>query len=809
MMTNAIRKTGTWQVLLAIITLVYGLVYYELFLCKKIFMHDSLMYYGSFHYYIENIKKGIFPYWDPFMQMGTYFYPNISLYGLLDPFCLIGALASKIFEISPLTLFVYLRLYRLFIFVSGAFFLFRYFSKHTIASLLSSGILLFAVTPENLSQPMMDYCFTIPFALYFLMLFLDNINSRKRYLYLFLLVLISGITMNVFIPAAYLFSLVIFLILVLLLKIRNPREIARSLADKKMLVSIVLAVLLLAMMAAPPVSVKLRDASISGELFPVGRLIDATSHTFKKMMASELREDIFSEAFTQKRGVFISYGNLVNLLYPDISNMDYWAKKRYLSAASLYFGIIPLLVCIIGLSSLRSKYKPLIIIMFLLTFISAFSHTGLVSPYNPLQKILNTLFPPLSMIDTRINLGSLIFFYICLFLSVTMGFLLREDNLEKMIRLKYRRIMTLCAGILLLKAAITAYFAEKLLFISAYDLFVLMLVGFFALLILSFRKGMISRGLFLTSLFLLIFADLGYYNVYAARSVMVSSRPYYDFLNTKSDYRDWSIMELNRARQWFEYFRLPFEEYAPLPAFGETMIETKGAVIGGTLSSLFTTRRYYDMFSILSMEKQLAINGLLFPIVRFYPENMVANATDKRSLLNYLEDSDIDKIGRLAVLEKPGTINRPFKITSLDQYEDVTWFGTDEGIFLYNRYEPFMFAIRKNLQSFLASEDFSIQVVRFSINEIAIEVKNRVDGYLYYNDGWSRYWKAFDSNREIPVLIANYNSKAVFLAAGKHLIRFVFSPGHYKIALALYYAGLVLSLALAGLSWHYSRGTLK
>ncbi len=103
---------------------------------------------------------------------------------------------------------------------------------------------------------------------------------------------------------------------------------------------------------------------------------------------------------------------------------------------------------------------------------------------------------------------------------------------------------------------------------------------------------------------------------------------------------------------------------------------------------------------------------------------------------------------------------------------------------------------RNRLNSLLNTALYTLKVEEFSPNDIIISVKTITDGYLYYADGWSKYWQAFDNGKEIPVFVANYNSKAVFLDKGDHLVRFVFNPRHYRIGLAAYYAGLVISIGI-------------
>ncbi|HHT9139520.1 MAG TPA: YfhO family protein, partial [Candidatus Tripitaka californicus] len=104
---------------------------------------------------------------------------------------------------------------------------------------------------------------------------------------------------------------------------------------------------------------------------------------------------------------------------------------------------------------------------------------------------------------------------------------------------------------------------------------------------------------------------------------------------------------------------------------------------------------------------------------------------------------------------------------------------------------------------------YQLEVRRFSPNKLTLRVKNQQEGYLYYSDGWSRHWRAFDGDREIPVEIANYNFKAVHLQGGEHTIRFVYDPWPYRYSLIAYCVGLLASASCtAVLILTYRKGRL-
>ncbi|HHT9133187.1 MAG TPA: hypothetical protein ACFYED_12025, partial [Candidatus Tripitaka californicus] len=140
------------SLLIILIIIQFCYIYSGLLLSQKIFWHDSIIWFGSFYYYVDSIVNGHFPFWDPYLIAGTPFYPNIHGHGLLDPMIAIPVLLVKFIGISPLTAWVYFCLLRLSVFTVGAYFLFKHITRCRLSALLSAGILLFSVSPVAFRQ---------------------------------------------------------------------------------------------------------------------------------------------------------------------------------------------------------------------------------------------------------------------------------------------------------------------------------------------------------------------------------------------------------------------------------------------------------------------------------------------------------------------------------------------------------------------------------------------------------------------------------------------------------------------------------
>lgn len=89
-----------------------------------------------------------------------------------------------------------------------------------------------------------------------------------------------------------------------------------------------------------------------------------------------------------------------------------------------------------------------------------------------------------------------------------------------------------------------------------------------------------------------------------------------------------------------------------------------------------------------------------------------------------------------------------------------------------------------------------ISVISFNINSVKVKVHNDQPGFLYYSDGFSRYWKVKEGEKYLQVFPANLAFKGVYLTRGEHILEWKFSPDHFKIALYLYTFGIITAIIL-------------
>ncbi len=545
-------------------------------------------------------------------------------------------------------------------------------------------------------------------------------------------------------------------------------------------------------MSAPSVLTYLCDSANDGELFPLLRIIQKAGG-FKRIMASEIGSDILKSEFTNHLGVFISYGDLANLIFPDIrASLPYFSQRNIVSEIRLYMGIIPFMLCIIGYFFTKSRYRHLAAILLGILLINMFSFYGVDGKrFNFLQDVFSALFPPLEMIEVREAFGGFFLMYMCMLAS--MGFRVLTDHqlLHDLLDRRFYMIIAGCACIGLIKVIVPWFYGKRVVIASTMDFLVLIEMYFFCVVSYLVKKKIVRDKIFYLVIFSTIFIELFIYNVKVANHSLISFDYYNQYIKKTYTFQQY---DTPKNRYAFQHYREPLPA-SPSVAYGENIIRTKGAMSAGNNHSMFTTKRFYDYYTHVPLEMQMLLSGISFPIIQFYKKNRVKVATGPKEVLAYFSRAPASEFDHSLFVEtvKDGAdrVHGFSEVKNLNQYTNLPYLNRIN-IFNWikvNNIAPQVARLRMKLKDFLNTKEYSIHVTGFSPNQIEIHVDNTEDGYLLYSDGWSKYWQAFDGNRELPVRVANYNFKAVFLEKGSHSLRFVFNPLHYKFGLMAYCIG--------------------
>jgi len=105
-----------------------------------------------------------------------------------------------------------------------------------------------------------------------------------------------------------------------------------------------------------------------------------------------------------------------------------------------------------------------------------------------------------------------------------------------------------------------------------------------------------------------------------------------------------------------------------------------------------------------------------------------------------------------------------------------------------------------------------VESLRYGANEVTILVDTPIPAYLVLNDAWFPGWRAFvrpadaedplAAEQEVEILRANGNFRAVVVPAGRHVVRFKYSPNIVKLGFYVsFIATVVLVLLIALWGW--------
>ena len=92
-----------------------------------------------------------------------------------------------------------------------------------------------------------------------------------------------------------------------------------------------------------------------------------------------------------------------------------------------------------------------------------------------------------------------------------------------------------------------------------------------------------------------------------------------------------------------------------------------------------------------------------------------------------------------------------------------------------------------------AQSGFAYEVVDYNPNLIKMQCQSQKDGYLYFSDGYDRYWQASVDGLPTKVYRANLAFKAVKIPSGDHRVEFRYNPAFFRLSIVVYYLAIAIS----------------
>lgn len=95
-------------------------------------------------------------------------------------------------------------------------------------------------------------------------------------------------------------------------------------------------------------------------------------------------------------------------------------------------------------------------------------------------------------------------------------------------------------------------------------------------------------------------------------------------------------------------------------------------------------------------------------------------------------------------------------------------------------------------------------------NVLAVHLKNKTPGFLFFGDSYNANWKAAINGKKTPIIRANYNFMGIPVAKpGHNIVILRFEPKVFYGGLYWLHVGVVLSLLWAGYLYAQDRGLVK
>lgn len=209
----------------------------------------------------------------------------------------------------------------------------------------------------------------------------------------------------------------------------------------------------------------------------------------------------------------------------------------------------------------------------------------------------------------------------------------------------------------------------------------------------------------------------------------------------------------------------------------------------------------------------------------------------------YLENNEIfldDTSRKLYDLQNVKYIISPFIIKGRD-LEKVYSSETDPVYYIYqNRtvlpraYAVYQYEVApktENAYQFFASSSFDpsknvilekeismpvlsenptpVEIVAYKNQSVELKVEMKNNGLLVLTDAYFPSWKAYLDGKEVEILNANINQRAVAVPKGSHVIKFIFKSASFPLGAIISIVGAITTMLLFSIFWYYNNIILK
>ncbi len=804
---------------------------------ERMFSHDTIWFYGIFHYFAESIQNGFFPFWDPYNYCGQTFYNHIFIMDILNPITVILSLINKFFNFSLVSLYHWNTVLKIIFINLGIYLCFREVNKYRISSFITFLVFLFSsFTFASFRQAgLINALSWFPWALWFLIRLLKKID-------LFNIVCFSFFLGLCFSGYQVIFGLVYLMLFLCTVLINRRRFFSDFFSSKKNLSLILISFLIILSM-----SLKLLLIFVERDNFiPMARQ--------KTSPNGQLTFDDKSGGNPSEPFDFLG---LVN---PKLAASGYFEEgRKHLSEAFLYIGFIPLFLSIVGLLFSKQGYRlNFTILLFSMVFLMLGERTG----FNNLK---NLIFPFLKYVrHMQIFAGFFLFtlmyfvgqgcdivldflrkkrpgkLIICvLSLIISIDIILYSNNAyrhvtierknikfnehgEKFYKLQNRRVKRIVTSdyiryyrpnLYSLASAMNSctipeVFSKNIKSGNLYELYSIVKDND----VILFNTKALNSNVrdfidFCIRNFRLlkkeekdIFIDI-LYVVYI--DISRNSQFYKSFIGSNSStllFKNMIAYYLNEVQQGKDS-DLDFQKKEGLFLSSLDFFNLESFKIDKEALA----RSFDWLQKKVSFKERVNIHNLFFKVISVKEYLRYIWASSHSEEFTVLQHKQYREL--LHLLKDDTLIPEPINLTLLKMMgikdEIIKFFPKAmvldrPGIkqrFLSNS-EEYLLYIESTLGNGLhsdakAQDSFSYGVIRYNPNLLELEVDSWNEGYLYYSDGYDSHWKAYIDGVKTEIFRANMAFKAIRIPKGHYKIKFIYFPESFATSLLLYFLSIV------------------
>ncbi len=393
-------------------SIVWFMAHWRILSQEYIFCHDSLNWFGAFHYLAESLQNGFFPFWNPYLHGGEMFFENFTQMSLIDPIMLIGIYVGKWVGIKDLLyLYELIVLSKIIILAVGVQLFFneivpsiKKWSYFTFFILLLSS---FSINCYHQNGAYLVFGY-VPFILLFLIKFFKS----QSWLNAILLGYFIGISFQSIVFAYVATFLFIFLCVYLVFN----KGYLKIIFQNKLKIFVAMAIFIC---LSSPAWILL---FYKDNIFPYARFL------FNSQQHAGI---LFSnyEAVGRSLAPFGKWGDILTLGILPLAGVIYSEKNKFLkdllTELSMYVGLIPFLLGVFGIFFSKHKYKLMFLI---LLFVIGCLFLGAL-PYNFVYRLLFFIIFPLRTIENSHEFVN--YFLFCYVFFICIGIEALFNRLQK------------------------------------------------------------------------------------------------------------------------------------------------------------------------------------------------------------------------------------------------------------------------------------------------------------------------------------------------------------------------------------------